>query len=114
MEEYVLDDGRINLGPKCVGAVKFEDGHFEPIINIDFITKAHFRFVTTSGLYSYKEGYDQEEKLYCDPDPFVYFHFKHEFAKFDYDQSEWLHIDNITSVYVYKPAFENVFDKEEK
>lgn len=111
MEEYVLDDGRIKLGPECVGAIEFEDGHYEPITNIDFITKAHFRFMTTSGLYSYKEGYDQEEKLYCDPDPYGYFHFRYEFAKYDFDLQEWLHVDTITRVYVYEPAFSDVFKK---
>lgn len=112
MEEYVLDDGRIKLGPNCVGAVEFEDGHFEPVTSIDFITKAHIRFLTPSGLYSYKEGMESDEILYCDQNPYTTFRFRHEFAKYDYDQSEWFCIDAITKLYVYGPAFPDVFKQE--
>jgi len=113
MEEYVLDNGRIKLGPDCMGAVEFEDGRYEPITSIDFITKAYFRFMTASGLYAYKEGYEQEEILYCDPRPYTFFHLRYEFGKFDYDRLEWMHISNIARVYVYEPAFSDVFNKEE-
>lgn len=112
MEEYVLDNGRIKLGPDCVGAVEFEDGHYEAITSIDFITRAHFRFMTANGLYSYKEWYEEDEMLYCDPRPYTFFHLRHAFGKFDYDRLEWTEICNITRVYVYKPAFSNVFTKE--
>lgn len=105
MEEYILDDGRINLGPQCTGAVEFEDGHFEPVTNIKFITKTHFQFTTTSGLYAYKEGVEWETKLYCDDDPYTYGHMRYTFAKYDFDKEEWIIMTTIARVYVYKPAF---------
>lgn len=105
MEEYVLADGTIRLGPDCIGAVEFEDGHYEPIINAEFITKTHFRFVTSSGLYSYRQDVVWEEKLYCDPDTYVYGHHRYRFGKYDYDKSEWNEIYTIARVYVYEPAF---------
>lgn len=110
MDEYVLDDGRIKIGPNCVGAVEFEDGHFEPVTSIDFITMTHFRFITVSGLYSYMEGMEPDEFLYCDPNPHVHYHFRHEFAKYDYDREEWLRIDTMTRLYMYGPAYKAAFN----
>lgn len=106
MEEYVLDNGNIKLGLDCIGAVEFEDGHYEPVINAYFITKAHFHFVTSSGLYSYKIGLVEKEILYCDPNPYTFFHTQHEFAKYNYETEEWYHTDDIKQVYLYTPAFE--------
>ena len=105
MEEYVLDDGRIVLGPQCVGAVEFEDGHFEPVTNIDFVTKTHFRFTTASGLYAYKQDVEWETKLYRDNDPYTYGHMRYTFAKYDFDTEEWIVVTTITRVHVYEPAF---------
>jgi hypothetical protein len=109
MEEYVLDNGNIKLGPDCIGAAEFMDGHYEQVVNAYFITKAHFRFFTSSGLYSYKLILDEQEILYYDSNPYTFFSTKHEFAKYDQEIDEWRHIDDIKQVYLYTPAFE---DKE--
>ena len=107
MDGYVNSDGVINLGPKCLGIVKFKDGHFEPIICIDVITKSHFIFSTTSGRYMYKEEQIDEPLSYFDDNKYMHITIQHKFAKFKLEcsgGSSWIEdpelIDTIEQVFV--------------
>ena len=107
MDGYVNSDGVINLGPKCLGIVKFKDGHFEPIICIDVITKSHFIFSTTSGRYVYKEEQIDEPLSYFDDNKYMHITIQHNFAKSKLECSggpswieDWELIDTIEQVFV--------------
>ena len=107
MDDYVNSDGVINLGPKCLGIVKFKDGHFEPIIRIDVITKTHFIFSTTSGRYVYKEEQIDEPLSYFDDNKYMHITIQHKFAKSKLECSggpswieDWELIDTIEQVFV--------------
>lgn len=102
MSEYVLDNGNIKLGPDSIGAVEFADGHYEPVLYVKFITKAHFHFVTPSGLYSYRADLVEEELLYCDPKPYTFLHARYEFAKYRHETDKWYCTDDIKRVYLAK------------
>lgn len=68
--EYVLSNGTIELGPKCLGVVEFNDGHHEPITSVTVIDQSHFHFITPSGKYAYKTGWETEELSYFDNRPY--------------------------------------------
>lgn len=104
MDDYhINDDGAITLGEKCLGVVKFKDGHFEPVISIDVITLRHFHFTTPTCKYAYGYNVVSVPTLYMDDTPFEYLHSDIKFAKQSIGPQsveEWTEIDTIEMVFV--------------
>lgn len=112
MDDYILSDGTIELGPKCLGVVEFTDGHYEPVTSITVINRSHFHFITPSGKYAYNTTLETEELSYFDNRPYELIIPRPRFAKaritcvarYFTDVSEWAEewdiIDAINKVYI--------------